>query len=100
MKRKAPVVVALLGALLVVLTVVFTWNEARKEVVFLCGNFAPGVSEESVNRQLDTGHFLRQRKETGSGGALIIVDSAWNFGVYRCVIELAGDGFVERARVE
>jgi hypothetical protein len=25
----------------------FMWNEARKEIVFLCSNFGPGVIEQS-----------------------------------------------------
>ena len=86
--------------LFVALALAFAWNEARKEVVFLCGNFTPGVSEESVVRQLDTGHFLRQTREAGLKGSRITVDSTWNFGVYRCVIELGEDGLVEWARVE
>ena len=33
---------------------VFYWNEARKEVIFLCGNFTKGVSQSSVIKQLQT----------------------------------------------
>lgn len=100
MNRQKALLLASLAAFLLALVGAFFWNEARKEVVFLCGNFTHGVSEESVVRQLDTGHFLRQTREAGSNGTRIFVDSAWNFGVYRSVIELGEDGLVEWARVE
>jgi hypothetical protein len=83
-----------------VLGAAFVWSEARKEVVFLCGNFTAGVSEASVVRQLETGHFLRYRRESMTGGSRIVVDSAWTPGGPRCTIELYGSGTVRRAGVE
>ena len=76
------------------------WNEARKEVVFLCGNFQPGVTESSVVTQLDTGDFLRYRVEAHAGGRRIIADSVYNFSVYRCVVVIGENGLVLAADVE
>ena len=96
----------MLKTVLVILGVValalvgFVWNEARKEVVILCANFTPGVPEEGVVRQLETGHFLRYRGNGPKDGGKIIVDSAFNLGMYTCVIDLDTDRIVVRARVE
>ena len=78
----------------------FLWNEARKEIFFLCGNFTPGVSEESVLSQLDTGSFLSYRAETLPTGNRIIVDSHYNLKTSQCTIDLDADGRVIRAVVE
>ena len=76
------------------------WNEARKEVVFLCGNFAKGVSQSSVLRQLDTGDFLRYQIEKVSTGSRMKVDSMLNFGVYKCVIEFDSEEKVVHADIK
>lgn len=77
-----------------------TWNEARKEILFLCSNFGPGTTEQSVIKQLDTGSFLRYRKETLFGKNRIYVDTAINFGLYRCVIELDRNQLVIEANID
>jgi hypothetical protein len=77
------------GALLFSAIVIsFIWNEARKEIVFLCSNFQIGITEQSVIKQLDTGNFLRYERETLSTTNRINADSAYNFGLYTCVVEL------------
>lgn len=78
----------------------FYWNEARKEIQFLCDNFEPGVSEQSVTRQLDTGNFLRYHTEKTPSGKRIIADSAYNLSMYKCIIDLNASGKVEEARFE
>jgi hypothetical protein len=70
----------------------FFWNEARKEIVFLCGNFVPGVSQESVTRQLDTGHFLQYRLLEGDPTARIVASSKINFERYKCIVDFDSDG--------
>lgn len=77
-----------IGLLFALIVIGFVWNEARKEIVFLCSNFGPGTTEQSVITQLDTGSFLRFQRETHSGKNRIYVDSAFNFGLYSCVVEL------------
>lgn len=76
------------------------WNEARKEIVFLCGNFSEGVSEDSVVSQLDTGNFLTYQKRASASGSRIEVDSRLTLGMYRCIIDLGPDGLVRAAWVE
>ncbi|ARA93422.1 hypothetical protein AWN76_009820 [Rhodothermaceae bacterium RA] len=98
-KRLARIIAAVALGVAVAVGAVY-WNEARKEVVFLCGNFGPGVAEASVRRQLDTGHFLRYRTEDGPAGRRIVADSPLTLGLYRCVVELEADGTVRAARVE
>lgn len=86
-------------ALVLLLVAALAWNEARKEVVFLCGNFSEGVTEASVVRQLQTGQFLRYRQEGTPGGSRIVVDSPYTLGLHRCTIELDAGGTVVRAGV-
>lgn len=78
----------------------FFWNEARKEIVFLCRNFEKGVLEQSVIKQLETGNFLQYQIEKRPSGKRIIVDSAYNFYMYRCIIDIDEGSKVEEARVE
>ena len=85
---------------IVVLLAGFYWNEARKEIVFLCGNFEKGVSEQSVTRQLDTGNFLRYHAKKTPSGKRIVVDSAYNLSMYKCIIDVDEDGKVKEARLE
>ncbi len=68
--------------------------------MFLCSNFEQGVFEQSVTRQLDTGNFLRYHAEYASSGKRIIVDSAYNLSMYKCVIDFDINGKVEEARFE
>lgn len=87
--RRRLLIVSAGAALLVAVTIsALIWNEARKEIVFLCSNFGPGVTEQSVVRQLDTGVFLRYEKEALPTTHRIVVDSPYNLGLYRCVVEL------------
>jgi len=76
------------------------WNEARKEVVYLCGNFVKGVSQRSVLRQLDTGNFLQYQLEAISTGSRITVDSKLNFRRYQCIIDLDPEGKVLNAEIQ
>jgi len=78
----------------------FAWNESRKEIVYLCGNFTSGVSEDSVRKQLDTGEFLTYQSSVTPSGSRIEAHSKFNLSVYRCNIEFDADGKVIEARVE
>ena len=95
-KRSDAVVI---GVILIALLSVaaFYWEEARKEVVFLCGNFNKGVGKPMVLRQLDTGNFLRYQPVKVPGGDSIEVDSMLNLGVYKCIIDFDSDGNVINA---
>lgn len=99
-RRRALVAAGAVALLLTFGAAAFVWDEARKEVVFLCGNFAPGTTERSVIRQLDTASFLRRERLVETESTTLVVDSAWNLGRYRCVIEFDEDAVVMRAGVE
>lgn len=88
MKKRLLLASAGVGLLFALIVIGFVWNEARKEIIFLCSNFGAGTTEQSVITQLNTGSFLRYQKETHSGRNRIYVDSAFNFGRYKCVVEL------------
>lgn len=100
MKRRLLLASTGTGVLVAVIVFGFVWNEARKEIVFLCSNFGPGVTEQSVITQLDTGNFLRYERETLSTTNRIYVDSAYNFGQYRCVVELDQNQIVIEANTD
>lgn len=64
----------------------WVFNEARKEVKYLCGNFGAGVTQDSVLSQLGTGEFLRYEMIGGPDGTQVIVDSLYTLNTYRCII--------------
>lgn len=77
----------------------FVWNEARKEIVYLCQNFTPGVAQESVIRQLDTGTFLRYQLTNEGADRKIVAWSGVNFYMYQCRVNISQDGIVTGSRV-
>lgn len=93
-------IITALAVIVVAAIVAFYWNEARKEVVFLCGNFTGGVSQGNVVNQLETGNFLYYRVERVVTGSRISVDSALGFGAPRCLIEFDSQDKVIRAVLE
>jgi len=99
--RKLPVniiLIVIIASLLMIAA--FFWNESRKEIVFLCGNFKKGVSEQSVRSQLDTGKLLRYHTEMSPLGKRIIVDSPYNFYMYKCIVDIDTNGLVIEHHVE
>ena len=79
---------------LLVVVASFFWNESRKEIVYLCGNFVSGVEESSVRRQLDTGNLLTYHTESTSTGRRIIAQSVFNLYFHQCTVTLDPDGIV------
>jgi hypothetical protein len=101
MKRTILVKLVLTSTLVIVGAVAAAyWNEARKEVVYLCGNFSKGVSQDSVLRQLDTGNLLQYQLETISTGSRIIADSRLNLRRYKCIVEFDPEGKVLSAEIQ
>jgi len=78
---------------------VFVWIEARKEVVFLCGNFEAGVSQASVLEQLDTASFSQYEIFESPAGRTIEFNSVLNFAVYNCLIKINAEGLVDSAGI-
>ena len=66
---------------------VFSWFEAEQEVRILCSMFHPELEREHVVHTLETGEYLRYSVEAGSDDPTISVDSLYNLGSPRCVIE-------------
>jgi hypothetical protein len=99
LKKRTTLILSLLALCAVVLVAALVWNESRKEIVFLCGNFSKGVSEDSVRRQLDTGQFLTYESTRTPSGSHMEVHSKYNLSVYRCSIDFDADGEVLDARV-
>lgn len=87
--------VAVIGLVGVILAG-FVWNEARNEIIFLCANFSPGVTEQSVLRQLDTGHFLHYDTTSNT----VTASSLFNFNMYECVVEFDQNDLVNLAYVQ
>lgn len=85
---------------LVVAIAAFFWNEARKEVVYLCGNFKEGVSQASVLNQLDTAILSKYAVLESASGRSIEFNSLLNFRLYKCLVRINSDGFVVSAGVE
>lgn len=78
----------------------FYWNEARKEVIYLCVNFKKGLSEESVRKQLDTGNFLSYHTVEIPAGKRIVVESPYALYMYRCIIEFDSSAVVENSMLK
>lgn len=92
-----PVIIAVLISLVALAMFAFVFNEARKEVYYLCGNFKEGVQLESVIRQLSTANFSGFSQYDLDSGTRIVQSSALNFHLFRCSIELNRDGLVRSA---
>jgi hypothetical protein len=93
-------IITTLVAIVIASITAFYWNEARKEVVFLCGNFTGGVSQSSVLTQLQTGNFLRYQVKGTETGNRISVESVIGFGAPRCLIEFNKQDKVIQAVLE
>ena len=66
---------------------VFSWFEAEQELRILCSEFRPGLERKHVVHTLQTGEYLQYRTEAGDDDPTISVDSLYNLGSSRCVIE-------------
>lgn len=84
---------------ILLLTTAIYWREARNEVLFLCGNFGPGVTVESVERQLQTATFLNYELNTVENARQLIAISQFPLVSDRCVVQLQ-KGLVTKAFVE
>ena len=93
-------VTAAVTALLLLAAAGIYASEARKEVIFLCGNFDPGVTLSSVRRQLGTAHFLNVRESRTERGITIEVDSTVGLYLDRCTIEFGSDTTVVSTRLD
>ncbi|MEW9797462.1 hypothetical protein [Alteromonas sp. CYL-A6] len=84
-------------ALLIALSVM--WTEAKKEVIYLCGNFTQGVSRDSVITQLDTANFLTYQSQVMAVGSMMIVRSPLHLDNLHCRIHFTRGDRVAHAEV-
>ena len=70
------------------------WLEAGKEIHFLCQNFNPGVTEQSVLSQLDTGQFLKTSIINTEHGKQLLVTSKMPLVFDRCELMIDESGIV------
>jgi hypothetical protein len=83
------IVIRLISIALMLFTLIMSGifiNEARKEVVYLCGNFTKGVTLASVQRQLDTGTFLHIEKYEVDGNPVFLATSRFTMNYVTCEI--------------
>lgn len=98
MTTKSKIHIFVVSALIIaVATGLVFWNFARQEVYYLCGNFAQGVQQSSVVRQLETANLSRYNQRPTKHGSKIFFGSKLNFDIYQCVIELDKNNEVVRA---
>ncbi len=96
-RRKLQILAGIMLLLVVIVISGFFWNESRKEIVFLCGNFVAGDPRQSVVEQLDTANLSSYKVITMPNGSRIEFESLLNVGIDKCIIELNSAGLVERA---
>jgi hypothetical protein len=81
----------MLSVILIIIS--FYWNEARKEVVYICPNFKIGNTKADVIRQLETLSVASYYVEATAMGERIIFTSEfglirWNAINAECLIEI------------
>lgn len=82
---KAYVVGVLLWATLIPsVTAGIYWNEARKEVTYLCGNFTKGTQLHDVQTQLNTANLSSYTQNQTQKGSTIVFSS--RYGSSKCEI--------------
>jgi len=100
MKRSIIADVVAIAAIALLITTTFYWIEARREVIILCDNFAPGVSKKSVERQLDTANLLLWDTEFVANGSKIEAYSPLHLGIMQCSVEFNKQDIVVFSIVE
>lgn len=90
---------AAVAAIAILISLTVMWSEAKKEVIYLCGNFVQGTSHASVVNQLNTANFLTYHREFNPNGSTMIVSSPLHFGNIHCRIILTSQHRVADARV-
>lgn len=91
--------VAAVLAVAALIAVTFMWTEAKKEVLYLCDNFSPGVPRESVFKQLDTANFLAYETRITTSGSTTVARSPLHLDGLHCRIYFTKDERVAHAQV-
>lgn len=99
-QRRIAITLIALAITIAVVAAGVLWNEARKEVIFLCGNFSPGVSKQSVLRQLNTGHYIKINSSTLDGSEVMIASSVMPLVWTQCAITFSPQESVTSATLK
>lgn len=75
-------------------------NEAYKEVYYLCGNFKPGVTYESLVKQLDTAELSSYTIAQTTSGERVVLSSQLNLNYFHCTIDVDTNHVIEVAVFE
>jgi len=100
MKRSIIADIVAIAAIALLITTTFYWIEARKEVIYLCDNFTPGVSKKSVLRQLGTAELLLWDTTFIANGSKIKAYSPLHLGYMQCSVEFNKQDIVVFSIVE
>ncbi len=73
------------------------WNEARKDILYLCGNFMQGDTREDVVRQLNTSNLVQHHTDVFATGSKLVASSYLHLGVFTCTVEFTRQGRVVAA---
>ena len=82
------------AGVLTVTWLTFSWFESGSEVEVLCANFHAGLDETNVRETLETGEYLRYRVSDTPGGTRMEIDSLYNLGTTRCIVEFSAGAVV------
>ena len=66
----------------------------------LCSLFEEGQTLAEVERTLETGHYLRYHTTETESGQRMEVESSYNLGATRCIIEIAENRLVSTVFVQ
>lgn len=100
MKTRSRIILGLVAALLLVIAItIFSLFAigARDEAIYVCANFKPGVTEQSVLRQLDTLELSTVSSTEANEGTIIRYSSWLTARTYECVIHIGEDSLVTEA---
>ena len=76
----------------------FIGNEARKEVYYLCGNFAQGHELKQVTEQLNTINLSQYSISNNQDMLQIVHSSQLNFNMFSCTINFDKNHVVSSAK--
>lgn len=92
------IIFRIISSLFILATLVassFFVNEARKEILCLCGNFQRGVSKADVIRQLKTGKFLHFVEDRDVESSIILVSSQFTLNLVSCEVHFNAKDIVK-----
>lgn len=87
LKRSVLNDVLAIAAIVLLILLSFFWNEARKDIIYLCGNAYPGIAKQTIIRHLNTSSLLQYDDNNVEFGSRVTANSLLHFGMFECEIE-------------